>query len=147
MQKQLLIEQEAQSLQGSINFAENAVKYFNDGDTILYYGNLGSGKTFLTREFVRLLGSENEVSSPSFSLINRYQGSTVINHIDLYRIHDESELKNLGLEDIFFSDEINFIEWPELIEAKIRWVHFQIEIKTKPENSNWRKFKLFQIHE
>jgi len=147
MKKQLLIEHEAQSLHDSIIFAEKAVNYFNASDTVLYHGNLGSGKTFLTREFVRLLGSDSEVSSPSFSLINRYEGSPTINHIDLYRINDETELKNLGLEDIFFSNDINFIEWPELIEEKISWPHFQIDIKTRKTNINWRKFKLFKIHE
>ncbi len=147
MQKQLLLKQEVQDLHGTINFAEKAVKYFHAGNTILLHGNLGSGKTFLTREFTRLLGSQTEVSSPSFSLINRYEGPCIINHIDLYRIKDEKELINLGLEDILFSDEINFIEWPERIEQKIHWSHFQIKIRTKKKNINWRTFTLFQIHE
>lgn len=147
MQKKLLIEEEVQSLRGTINFAEHAVKQFSPGDTILFFGNLGSGKTFLTREFARLLKSHDEVSSPSFSIINRYEGISSINHIDLYRINDETELINLGLEDVFFSDDINFIEWPEIIVPKIYWAHFELEIKTKPKNISWRKFSLFKIYE
>ena len=147
MQKHILIEQEAWSISESVLFAEKAVKYFNAGDTILYYGNLGIGKTFLTREFARLLGSDNEVSSPSFSLINRYMGRIGINHIDLYRINNELELNNLGLEDLFFTEDINFIEWPQLIEKNINWTHFRIDIKTKKKHLNWRIFTLYKVYE
>lgn len=147
MQNQLLIEQEVNNSQGTIIFAEKSFKYFHSGDTILYDGNLGSGKTFLTREYVRLLGSNSSVSSPSFSLVNRYEGPSLINHIDLYRIKDESDLKNLGLEDILFSDSINFIEWPDFIEKKIYWPHYKIEIKTNATRLTWRKLRLYHIHE
>jgi len=147
MQKQLLIKEVVLDISGTINFVERTVKFFHAGDTILLYGNIGSGKTLLTREYTRMLGSHAEVSSPSFSLINRYEGPCTINHIDLYRIKEETELINLGLEDILFSDGINFIEWPERIEQKILWSHFRIDLRTKKNNLSWRTFRLFKIHE
>jgi tRNA threonylcarbamoyladenosine biosynthesis protein TsaE len=147
MRKKILIEEEVLDIDGTKAFTEDAVKYFNAGDTVLLYGDLGSGKTLLTKFFVTLLGSKAEVSSPSFSIINQYEGLPNINHIDLYRLKDQTELVNLGLEDIFNNPGINFIEWPELIESQISWPHFRIIIDIDPEKSEWRKFRLSKYYE
>jgi tRNA threonylcarbamoyladenosine biosynthesis protein TsaE len=147
MKKKILLEKEVLDPEGTIKFAMEAITYFHGGDTILLYGDLGSGKTFLTRNFVALLGSKAEVSSPSFSLINQYDGVPVINHIDLYRLKDQTELINLGLEDLWNGPGINFIEWPEIIEDRISWSHFRLYIEVSSEKSEWRKFRLSQSYE
>lgn len=147
MKKKTLVEKEVMDLDGTRNFAREAVKYFHGGDTILLYGELGSGKTFITRNFVALLGSKAEVSSPSFSLINQYDGVPLINHVDLYRVKDETDLVNLGLEDLWNSTSINFIEWPEIIEDQIFWPHYRINIEIDLKKSEWRKFRLFEFYE
>jgi tRNA threonylcarbamoyladenosine biosynthesis protein TsaE len=146
MTETLVLQQTVQNLRGTAEFAKNAVKHFAAGETILLYGDLGSGKTHLVREFVRLLGLKAEVSSPSFSLINRYEGIICVNHIDLYRISDEYELRNLGLDDLWGNPDISFIEWPQLIEKMIRWPHFKLSIKTLVKNLKWREFSLFKIY-
>ena len=115
MNKKILFENEVIDLDGTNNFTREVVKYFHEGDTVLLYGQLGSGKTYITRDFVFLLGSKADVSSPSFSLINHYGGEPSIYHVDLYRINELTDLANLGLEDILNSPSINFIEWPEII--------------------------------
>ncbi len=120
------------------------VKFFKPGDTVLLYGDLGSGKTFLVREFAALLGYDGQVSSPSFTIVNQYDGETSVNHLDLYRIESEKELKNLGLEELLNSDAINFIEWPQLVEKRISWRHFRIRIETKAGRPEWRNFILEQ---
>jgi tRNA threonylcarbamoyladenosine biosynthesis protein TsaE len=147
MKKETLIEKEVLEIDGTKNFTQEAVQYFHGGDTILLYGELGSGKTFITREFVSLLGSKSEVSSPSFSLINQYDGQPIINHVDLYRVKNETDLINLGLEDLWNSPGINFIEWPEIIENQIFWSHYRIKIEIDSKKSKWRKFRLFKIYE
>ena len=147
MNKNLLIEEEVQDEEGTKHFAQKTVRYFREGDSVLLYGALGSGKTFLIKQLVALLGSEAEVSSPSFSLINQYSGDILLNHVDLYRINDETDLINLGLEDLWNEKSINFIEWPEKIEDRISWAHFRIDITTNVKNMSWRKFKLFEIYE
>jgi tRNA threonylcarbamoyladenosine biosynthesis protein TsaE len=147
MNKNLLIEEEVQDEEGTKRFAQKTVRYFREGDSVLLYGALGSGKTFLIKQLVALLGSEAEVSSPSFSLINQYSGDILLNHIDLYRIKDETDLINLGLEDLWNEKSINFIEWPEKIEDRISWAHFRIDITTNVKNMSWRKFRLFEIYE
>ena len=147
MTKKVLIIKEVNNTVGTKKFAAKAVKYIQSGDTVLLYGDLGSGKTYLTKEFVALLGSTAEVSSPSFSLINQYDDNLLINHIDLYRIKNESDLINLGLEDLWDSASINFIEWPEIIEDQIGWHHYRIQIKSDPQKKNWRQFTFFECYE
>lgn len=138
----MLIIREVAGAQESSAFAAEAVAFFDSNDTILLYGALGSGKTFLVREFVRLLGSTGPVSSPSFTIVNQYAGKFLINHIDLYRISDRQEVRNLGLEDFWDRGYINFVEWPGLIENSITWPHFRIYIEVHFPRKNWRRFRL-----
>ena len=147
MKKKILFENEVTDPDGTRKYTKEVVKYFHGGDTILLYGQLGSGKTFITKEFVALLGSKAEVSSPSFSLINQYDGDPLIYHVDLYRITDIKDLFNLGLEDILNSSSINFIEWPEIIENQITWRHYRINIEIDSKKSEWRKFRLYEFYE
>ena len=142
MTKKILIDYIAKNESDTIEFAQQSLKHFNTGDTILLYGNLGSGKTFLTKIFSRLLGIDFEVTSPSFSIINQYQGDFLINHIDFYRVESSNELLNLGLDDILNMDSINFIEWPQIIENKITWPHYRIYIEFNQNNPNGRFFTL-----
>jgi tRNA threonylcarbamoyladenosine biosynthesis protein TsaE len=147
MNLNLLIEEEVNDEEGTKRFAKKTTRYLREGDSVLLYGVLGSGKTFLIKQLVAQLGSEAEVSSPSFSLINQYSGDILINHVDLYRIKDETDLINLGLEDLWNEKSINFIEWPEKIDNRISWTHFRIDITTNVKNMYWRKFKLFEVYE
>jgi len=142
MTENILREKDTPNKEGTKQFAKDIVAKFHVRDTILFYGDIGSGKTFLIKELVKLLGLKNEVSSPSFSIYNQYSGSILVNHIDLYRIPDHKALTNLGLEDIWEMNSINFIEWPNLIEKQINWPHFRLYIETNFQNANWRKFKL-----
>lgn len=85
--------------------------------TFLFYGEMGVGKTSLIKALVRTLGSNDDVSSPSFSIVNEYKlGDELIYHFDLYRIEDVEELYNFGIEDYLDSDHWTFIEWPKKIE-------------------------------
>ncbi len=95
----------------------------SNGDTILLYGDLGVGKTTLSRILINRLQKKNKkkitnVTSPTFSLMNEYLvGDILINHCDLFRIKNNKDLTNLGLfENI--EDKILIIEWPKLIKKK-----------------------------
>ena len=145
MYKKILLEEESKNIKQSKDFSRKAVKYFSIGDSILLYGDLGSGKTFLTGQFVKLLGLKVEISSPSFSIVNQYTGSLLVNHIDLYRIDNFKDIDNLGLDDLLSMDSINFIEWPHLIEPMINWKHYRIRIDFIPED-NIRKFRLIEYY-
>jgi tRNA threonylcarbamoyladenosine biosynthesis protein TsaE len=147
MQKNQLLAREVSNEKETLQFAAEAVSYFKPGATIFLYGNLGSGKTFLVREFVRLLGIEVDVTSPSFTIINRYDGNQSVNHIDLYRIRGEFELKNLGLNDLWEDNSINLIEWPQFLENLVDWDHFRLYIENDTSRETWRLFKLYHYAE
>lgn len=86
--------------------------------TWLFYGNMGVGKTTLIKAIVKQLGCKDEVSSPTFSIINEYEIlNDKIFHFDLYRIKDLEEAYNFGIEDYLDSNHYIFIEWPEKIES------------------------------
>jgi tRNA threonylcarbamoyladenosine biosynthesis protein TsaE len=142
MKRQQLVEFESENESQTNDFAAKVVHFFTEGDTILLYGNLGSGKTYLVKQFVKALGVKEEVTSPTFAIINQYSGPVLINHIDLYRIADSRELVNLGLEDIWEMQSINFVEWPQLIEQQIRLKHYRITISVIQHNLRYRRFSL-----
>lgn len=94
---------------------ENLGRKLNQGDIVLLFGDLGSGKTLLTQGITRGLGLEkNEyIRSPSFTLVNEYKARYPIYHIDLYRIESFQAIENLGLEEILFGSGVTIIEWAE----------------------------------
>ncbi|CDF79176.1 ATPase, YjeE family protein [Formosa agariphila KMM 3901] len=85
--------------------------------TILFYGDMGSGKTTLIKALVKNLGCNDDVSSPTFSIVNEYSTDDgLVYHFDFYRLNDEEEAYNFGIEDYLDSDAWLFIEWPERVE-------------------------------
>jgi len=84
--------------------------------TILFNGEMGAGKTTLISKIVNLLGSKDSVSSPTFSIINQYQlnDNQMVNHFDFYRIKSQNEALDIGVEEYFYSNDYNFIEWSEI---------------------------------
>ena len=94
--------------------------------TLLFYGEMGSGKTTFIKALVNALGSSDDVTSPTFSIVNEYSlENDVIYHFDMYRIEDIEELYNLGIEDYLGSNAWKMIEWPERI-AEIDLHHVNI---------------------
>jgi tRNA threonylcarbamoyladenosine biosynthesis protein TsaE len=76
-------------------------------------GPLGSGKTVVVQGAARALGYEGYVTSPSFVIVNEYEGRIPILHVDLYRISDVRELDDIGYREIFFSEGAALVEWPD----------------------------------
>ena len=89
------------------------------GDIILLNGDLGAGKTHLTQGICYGMGLDkgSYIRSPTFTLINEYQGKLPIYHIDLYRIDSLEEIYSLGLEEILFNQGITIIEWAEKLRS------------------------------
>lgn len=84
--------------------------------TLLFYGEMGVGKTTLIKELAKQLGHTDWVSSPTFSLVNEYENTAgKLYHFDFYRINDQEEALSIGVEEYLYSGEWCFIEWPEKI--------------------------------
>ena len=106
--------------------------------TLLFYGDMGVGKTTLIKTIVKVLGSSDEVCSPTFSIVNEYKlNDDKIYHFDLYRINDIEEVYNFGIEDYLDSDYWKFIEWPEKIQPIINDDFDAIYIRNDEKNNRF----------
>ena len=85
---------------------------------LLFYADMGVGKTTLIKELIKQIGSVDTVSSPTFSLVNEYHSlkGDKIYHFDFYRINDENEALDMGIEDYFHDNAWCLIEWPEKVK-------------------------------
>lgn len=112
------------------------------GDVVALYGTLGAGKTTFTGHLVKALGMQSRVQSPTFVIHRKYDH---INHLDLYRITSEEELKDLGLLEMFSDQKaITLIEWPEIAEKYLPEKSIKITFEYIDENS--RKINVQNLH-
>ena len=107
------------SVQDSRQIAKELSKIFKKGSIVFLEGDLGSGKTFLVQNICKYWNVKDDVTSPTFTIIQNYSGDYSINHIDLYRIEKQNELDQLGWEDMLYSDAVTFVEWPKMIEEYV----------------------------
>lgn len=113
-----------------------AVLKSSTSKTLLFYGEMGVGKTTMIKALSKLLGSSENVNSPTFSIINEYAiPGGLIYHLDLFRIEDEEEALNFGIEDYLSSNEWIFIEWPEKLGSLLPDTFNGIEITLNPDGS------------
>ena len=97
--------------------AESVAKKSKPGDIFCLNGDLGNGKTFFVSAFAKALGVSENISSPTFTILNEYHGEkTNLYHFDVYRISDSDELEYTNYPDYFYGDGICLIEWAELIK-------------------------------
>ena len=113
--------------------------------TILFYGEMGIGKTTLIQALVSKLGG-SKVTSPTYSIVNEYEvNNDIVYHFDFYRIENENEAYDIGVEDYFYAGHWVFIEWPEKIagilpnEADISY------IKLNNNGSRTLKLETFEV--
>lgn len=122
------------------NIAIEFLKHLKDGDVIVLNGDLGTGKTFFIKKIAEELNINN-ANSPTFAIVNEYNGNKKIYHFDFYRINKVNELHDIGLED-YLTDQtaLTFIEWGNLFPEILPGKRYEINI-TIVENEK-RKFEI-----
>lgn len=130
------MELEIHSLGELESVAEKLLQYAGSERLFTFQGEIGAGKTTLIQAICRHLGVEEEVTSPTFALVNEYAGTPGrIYHLDLYRLKTEQEALDMGIEEYLDSGEYCFIEWPEVIADLLPADFIAVKIELSPESS------------
>ena len=135
----------SKSEQDTINFAKSYAKTLKTGDIIVLTGDLGSGKTKFVQGILEFFNLEDEISSPTFTIVNEYLSDKInIYHFDVYRLEDSDEFYAMG-GDEYFSKGICLIEWGELIEEILPKPYTKIVFSKDENNEEIRKLDIKRI--
>ena len=118
----------------TFSLASELGKNIHKKNIIALYGNLGAGKTVFAKGLAAGLGIVDEITSPTFSLLEVYEGNIKFYHFDLYRIDDPDEFLNLSFEEYWEGDGVSVIEWPEIAENIIPKKRINVWIEYIDEN-------------
>ena len=135
----------SKSEKDTINFAKDFAKNLKVGDIIVLSGELGSGKTKFVQGILENFGMANEISSPTFTIVNEYNSPAInIYHFDVYRLEDSDEFYAIG-GDEYFSKGICIIEWGEMIENILPKPYTKITFSKNNDDVNYRELKIEKI--
>ena len=142
----MLIEK-VTSLKSLDSAAKKLITAFPDQRIFAFYGKMGAGKTTFIQAICRYLGSSDNITSPSFALINEYRttSSQSIYHMDFYRIKTLEEVFDLGYEDYFYSGQYCMIEWPEKIETILPEIYVKVKIETEENDERLLSARILKI--
>ncbi len=126
----------------TIEIGKKIAKQLKKGIIVILSGDLGSGKTKLTEGILSYFGLQDEISSPTFTIVNEYYANDLnIYHFDLYRLEDIDEFLSIGGEE-YFDKGICIIEWGELLEDILPNDYIKINFSRDSENENIRKINI-----
>jgi tRNA threonylcarbamoyladenosine biosynthesis protein TsaE len=126
--------------------AEAATKFleaFPYDRIFAFYGKMGAGKTTFIKALCRSMGSTDNITSPTFALVNEYDtsGPSKIYHFDFYRVRNPEEALDIGLDEYLYSDQYCFMEWPEKIESLLP--EDLVEVHIEEQSQEVRQIKAF----
>ncbi len=116
------------SPEDTIQFGNKIGNILKPGMILLLYGDLGAGKTCLASGILKSLGVNEYVTSPTFTLVNEYEGRLSVAHFDLYRLNEPEELYDIGFEEYLYGERVVLIEWPERGGEMIPSTYLKVEI-------------------
>ncbi|CAG9711251.1 tRNA (adenosine(37)-N6)-threonylcarbamoyltransferase complex ATPase subunit type 1 TsaE [Clostridium neonatale] len=132
------------SVEDTTQLGINLGKLLKSGDIVCLTGDLGTGKTHITKGIAKGLGIEDNITSPTFTIVNEYEtGRLKLNHFDVYRVSDPDEIYAIGFDDYIFSDAVSVIEWANYIEEILPqdFLHILIE-KDLSQGEDYRKITI-----
>ncbi|MEO8885598.1 MAG: tRNA (adenosine(37)-N6)-threonylcarbamoyltransferase complex ATPase subunit type 1 TsaE [Mucilaginibacter sp.] len=125
----------ANSLLSLPPIAQQIIDYADTSRIFLFYGDMGAGKTTLIKSLCDVLGSNDNITSPTFAIVNEYEGrDSKIYHFDFYRLKNQNEALDIGCDEYFYSGNYCFIEWPEKIPGILPDNYVKVAIKVMENN-------------
>ena len=123
--------------------AERLAQRLSPGDVIAYEGGLGMGKTAFTRGLARGLGYSGHVTSPTFTIVNEYEGTKLsLFHFDMYRLGGADDLFDIGWEDYLDRGGVCAVEWSEMVTDALPPETIYVRFARSPENDSWRTISI-----
>lgn len=134
----------SRSEQETVEIGGRIAEHLIPGSIVALYGELGSGKTRIVQGICRRLEVADDVTSPSFTLINQYRGRLPVYHFDLFRIATEHEVLQLGYEEYFFGEGVCVIEWAERMRGLLPEKRIDIRLQGffEPGRENERQISI-----
>ena len=138
------MEFEVNSIEETTKLGKELGKILNPGDIICLTGDLGTGKTHITKGISEGLGITDNITSPTFTIVNEYNsGRLKLYHFDVYRVSDPDEIYAIGFDDYIFGDGVSIIEWANYIEEILPKDYLHIYItKDLSKGENYRKITI-----
>ncbi len=126
--------------------ASEFAKTLKRGDVVCLYGGLGAGKTAFAQGLAEGLGVTDYVSSPTFTIMNVYEGVLPMYHFDVYRIADCDEMSAIGYEEYVYGSGVSVIEWPELIRDILPDARYDVTLTADPlKDADYRTIEIKEI--
>ena len=126
------------STQETEAIGEELAQKLRGGDVLAFTGSLGMGKTAFTRGLARGLGCRGRVTSPTFTIVNEYEGRTPLFHFDMYRLGSSDELFDIGWDDYLARSGVCAVEWSERVSAALPEDTIFVDIARTDEHEDWR---------
>ena len=121
------------------NLGRRLAGHLHSGDVVAFFGDLGAGKTAFTRGLAAGLGCRGRVTSPTFTIVNEYDGPIPLFHFDMYRLGGEEDLFDIGWEDYLARPGICAVEWSEQVAGALPPESVRVTIRRHPEQADWRE--------
>ena len=127
--------------------AADFAKTLRAGDVLCMYGDLGAGKTAFVQGLAQGLGIDEHITSPTFTIVNEYEGTLPLYHFDVYRIADSDEMYEIGFDEYVYGEGVSVIEWCELIEDILPEKRYNITItKNYDKGDNYREIEIKEVN-
>lgn len=140
------IKRISNSLEETQKIAYDVASYLKPGDVVCLGGDLGAGKTAFAKGLAKALGVEDHVTSPTFTIVNEYNGKWPVYHFDVYRINDIEEMVEIGFDEYIDGDGISIIEWAENIREILPSAYWKISItKDLSKGENYREIYITKV--